>query len=402
MSEIAAAPDGPAERYSTLLWRLAHSGQWERVLDTARDWLSEDPENCRAHLAAGQALINLERYAPAQPHLAKALQGNPQNDFAHRLASLACFHLNDFAKADDHIQQALALHPNEALHWYHLAWMRYQHGALQMAAQHARRALELRPEDANTINLLALCQGMEGPARLAQYQRALALDPENEMIHNNIGVYYMDVDRNYPAAEECFRRALMFNPSLKMAQKNLFQVLRQRDLLYRVLSFPRRLLGGLAWNRSDRGLTTRLGLLLFWVTIGRALLPVVAFWLVFIVPLMKGYEYLTLGDIRAKAGVPGARRGGIFGFRRWPFGVRFGVFVALSVLFWGGVYAVFRYHLLPDAALGIIVIAALPFLLFWLVRSLVQSWKYSRRLALAKRSEKKLQRLMNGQPPPLP
>ena len=49
-------------------------------------------------------------------------------------------------------------------------------------------------------------------------------------------------------------------------------------------------------------------------------------WLVAGLPLLKGYEYLTIRDLRAQAGVPGARRGGLWGFWRWPFAVRFALY----------------------------------------------------------------------------
>ena len=57
---------GNTPNYAILLSRFSSSGQWDRVLDTAREWLSLNPENIPAHLAAGQALNNLDRHAEAE------------------------------------------------------------------------------------------------------------------------------------------------------------------------------------------------------------------------------------------------------------------------------------------------------------------------------------------------
>ena len=306
-ADASLTSDSPASRYLNLIRRLAGSGQWERALEVARDWLGEDPASAQAHLSAGQSLIHLKQYPQPGSICSSRWRATRATDFTHRLLSIACFHLGEHGRADDHIQQAISLNPNDPTHWYHLAWMRYKGGALEAAAKHARRSLELQPDDPNTLNLLALCEGKRGPEQLRQYLRALELDPENESIHNNIGTYYLDVDRNYPAAEECFRRALMFDPANKTAQKNLFLVLRKRDPTLPRLQFPGVMVDRLRWGNSRHGMiATRLGLVALWLVLGRLLLVILVLWLLFVYPLIKVYEYLTLGDIHARAGL--ARR----------------------------------------------------------------------------------------------
>ncbi len=388
--------DSPAGRHTILLQRLVGSGQWDRALEVSRDWLNEDPASTLAHYTAGQSLVHLRQYPQAKEHLLKALEGGPRGSFTHRLLSIVYFHLKDHAKAEDHIQQALALNPNDPLHWYHLAWMRYQCGSPETAVKHIRRSLELQPNDANALNLLALCEGRRGPEQLAQYLRALEVDPENESVHNNLGTYYLDVDGNYPAAEESFRRALSIDPSSKTAQKNLFLVLRRRDPLYRALQSPRTLVDRLRWGNRRHNFLARAGLLGLWLVAGRFLLALLLFWLVFIFPLVKVYEYLTLGDLRAKVGLPGARRGGPFGFRRWSFGARFGIFAALCALFWGGVIFACRNAATAEALGWLLIAAALGYVGFIIARRVGRA----RRRAIASRGEKKFRRAQ--MPPPLP
>ncbi len=386
-------PASSSDRYVNTLNRLIDGQDWPRALDTARAWLAEDPENSVAHRVAGQALINLERHAEAQPHLVKTLAANPHHAFAHRLASIAYFRQRNFTKADEHIQRALELQPHDAQNWHHLASMRYQHGALDLAVKHARRALELQPNNPHVINLLALCgDRVGGESPYTQYRRALELDPENSVVHNNLGVYYLNTDHDYEAAEASFRQALRLDPTDKTAQQNLLLVLRHRDRVYQALRSPLTLVEKFSWGRENRGLLARLGIVALWLALGKFFWGVLILWFALIFPLQKVYEYLTIGDVQAEAGILGARRGGLFGYRRWPFAVRFGLLATLTVAFWGGVYYACRDmdSINPALVGGAISLTALFFLVLYLVRRV----KKSRLRWIAKRSEKRLARQM--------
>ena len=70
--------------YRILIERFNSSRQWERTLETAREWLSVEPENSEAHMAAGQALVYLDRHSEAERHIAIVLATQPDNDIAHR------------------------------------------------------------------------------------------------------------------------------------------------------------------------------------------------------------------------------------------------------------------------------------------------------------------------------
>ena len=401
-------PDTPAQRYGIMLDRLVASGQWERAAQVARDWLAEDPLSVPAHRARAQALVNLERYDAVAGHVERVLAGEPRDGFAHRLASIACFAKKDFTGADDHIQQAIALQPQVAMHWYHLAWMRYQHGAHEAAARYGQRALALAPQSADTINLLALCQPSDGKTRLAQYQRALALDPENAMVHNNVGAYYLHAENNPGRALESFRQALRLDPTNETAQKNLFSALRSCDSIYKALSFPRRFGRGFS-VRPGEGVNGRaVSRLLFLVLAGYVVFPLYGLWLVVGLPLLKGYEYLTIRDLRAQAGVPGARNGGWWGFWRWPFGVRFALYFLGVIVFWAAVGWLCRDVEFATAltALGTLALAVLC---VNLVRGLS---KLGHRKFLTWRGERRFRRRMQAagpavpgfglQPPPVP
>jgi len=59
--------------------------------------------------------------------------------------------------------------------------------------------------------------------------------------------------------------------------------------------------------------------------------------------MTKVYEFLTIGDIRARAGEIGSRRGGFLGYRKWSVRVRAAIFAGCLMGFWASVARLFFY-----------------------------------------------------------
>lgn len=312
-------------------------------METAREWLAAEPENSQAHMAAGQALINLKRYQEAEPHVERVLANRPRSGTAHRFLSIIHYHQKRFRQADEEIQRALSLAPYDFYNWYQVAWMFYRNGDLASARKYAEKAREINPRNPATLNLLALCapKGSLGAAeRLRQCREALELDPENADAHNNIGVHYLNLDRDFAAAEECFRRALFFNPRSKTARKNLFITIKHRDKLYRILCLPKDMvyqaLRAMREARKTSVLAYSAGVVI-WIVAGRYAIGVLLLWGLLVWPMVKVYEFLTLGDLRASAGEVGARRGGFLNYRRWSLKLRLGIFGLCMLSFWSAI-----------------------------------------------------------------
>ncbi|MGH7978342.1 MAG: tetratricopeptide repeat protein [Limisphaerales bacterium] len=331
-------PGSDRPNFAILTNRFLSSSQWDRALETAHEWLAQEPENSRAHLAAGQSLVNLERYHEAEPHLLASLKGKPRSGLAWHCLSIVQFHQKRFAAADESAQKAISLNPNNAFHWYHLAWMLYKQGDSRAALKYAEKARQLDPRNASILNLVALCSPKDrvnASRRLEQYHEALALNPENAEIHNNIGVHYLNF-KDLAAAEASFRRALFFKPTMKVARKNLFLVLKRRDKVYRALCAPRDLVLATLWRRPRNWRLYLLLVLPVAFLVFQYFIALLGLWCLFVWPMVKAYEYLTIGDLRAQAGDIGAKRGGLFNYRLWPLKLRLGLFGLLLALFWGG------------------------------------------------------------------
>ena len=156
--------------YSILISRFESSGQWDRVLKTALEWLAREPNLATAHLAAGQSLLNLKRFSEAEPHLAHVLALQPENDIALRFMSIAQFGQKRFEKADECIRRAIALNPNDAYHWLHLANMCYHQEDIGSAGKYAQKARELAPRNPAVLSIVALCGSQGDIQQLQRYK----------------------------------------------------------------------------------------------------------------------------------------------------------------------------------------------------------------------------------------
>jgi Flp pilus assembly protein TadD len=400
-----------APNYRILAARYTSSGQWERALETAVEWLSAEPENIEAHLAAGQALVVLNRHAEAESHMAQVIAARPDSDICHRLMSAIHFSAGRYKAADESVRKAISLNPTDAFHWYHLALMCYRQGDRASAKKFGAKALELSPRSPDIMNLVTLCEpasSANADQRLAQYHEALELDPENAAIHNNIGAHHLDITGDHEAAEEYFRRALFFDPSDKTARSNLFITLKHRDPIYRALRAPKDFFTqsfSFAQKARQRSILLYLLTVPLWIFALRFMLAGLLLWCLFIWPLLKAYEYLTMGDILSKAGEVGAHRGGFLGYRRWSLKIRLGVFAAFLALFWGGTALIWMAkdkvskNEVWDSVLGIFILIGILAILVTTLRSI---FRQSRIDSHAMRRAKKFDTLLNPNEPKKP
>jgi Flp pilus assembly protein TadD len=311
-------------------------------LHTARQWLEVEPENIEAHRAVGESLIILDREAEAERHIRHVLAARPNDDVAHRWMSYV--HSKAFAlgaggarlkAAEESLQKAISLNPQDPFHWFGLALLCQAQYDFTSAKEFLAKALELDPRNPAFSRLVIDCEPTNESnvaEKLAQYHKALELDPQNAGIHSDIGVCHLNYTGNFQAAEKSFRRALFFNPSSKTARSSLFITLKHRDRIYRALHAPRDLLlkvGSYSMPDSLLYMLTVPYLLYTSLFIG------LAFWFILFWPLVKAYEYLTIGDIHSKAGEVGAKRGGLLGYRRLSLSVRLIIFATFLAAFWG-------------------------------------------------------------------
>jgi len=191
-----------------------------------QDTVAKCPDNSRAHVNLGKALLDAGRDAAAMAEYREAVRLDPRNVIALFNLANALARENRLADAREAYAKALRLRPDFVNAHFYLARVLERLGQLPQAAEQYSAAIELDPElvDARG-NLGNLLLSLGRPAEaISQYEAALRVAPDAGGIHYNLGNALLAVARLPEAARE-YEAALRARPDNADAQVNLANVL---------------------------------------------------------------------------------------------------------------------------------------------------------------------------------
>lgn len=388
----------PMRSADFVLSNLISAGNLERVEREAKRFLEIDPEDSDAHYYLTLAAIDLSKIPVARDHLGFLLAREPEQLRTHIAA--CCFYgkVEDWRRVRGHVREGLRLNPDNAFFYRMAAIADLKELKLEEAKRHISRARQLDPDDADIAHLHIRIHGAgESDAtsalrQLDEYRRALALDPTNAAVHNSMGDVYLD-DLDDPAeAEKHYREALRLEPGDRTYQRDLFNAVAKRSLVYRLFSIPSR---AFAWLKL-LGYTIRYQpWRLIFLFIGFKLVIAYFCWLFIATALFwpgcKVYEWLLVSEIKAGAGASIGKLRAWHWIRRWPAWVRFGAFLLANAAIWGAIFSLLGISLAAGYTfVGVVTGIHLAIvLLLWLLKRLST--------ASAKRAARR-----RKTPPPLP
>jgi tetratricopeptide (TPR) repeat protein len=320
---------------------LNATGHSERLVAEARRFLSIDPEDLDALFYLVTGLCALRQFAEAERHLRELQRLDPES--VDTCSATVRFYLGkgEWKAAGRFAEEGMRIDPTWP--YFHLAAAiaasnRYQAAE---AKRHIARARELSPEDPEIVNRhIRLHAAMEFTAkdawkRLREYEAALRLDPGNASLHNSIGDVYLNELENPAKAEEHYRTALQSEPHNRDYQRDLFQAVARRSIIYRLFSLPSRTF--VVLRESFSILRAHPWVVIFLLVAFKILLAF-AGWLavatVLLWPGCKVYEWFVVAELRSASDTPVRMLTLWLRIRRFPLWMRFGAFLALSGLIW--------------------------------------------------------------------
>ncbi len=176
-------------------------------------------------LAAGNALMQLGRFAEAAAAYEQAIQLNPASSRAHNNLAVALAEQGQFELASAAYQQALHLDPSYAEAHFNLGNAMYAQGRHLQAVACFDCALKLAPGWPSAWLNRGLALAAQGCQALAQasYQEALAQCPDYPEAHNNLGLA-LQLQGHFEGAMKHFDRALELVPDFAGAHSNRAQL----------------------------------------------------------------------------------------------------------------------------------------------------------------------------------
>lgn len=320
---------------------LSKAGNNERLVAEARRFLSLDPEDLDAHFYLVLGFCRLRSFPEAEHHVRELQRLEPESVNTHIAA--VRFHLvkRNWKEAERLAKEGMRIDPDWP--YFHLAAAIAAANLFRPfdARQHISKARELSPEDPEIVNLhIAFHATTEFTTkdawkRLREFEAALQLDPANASLHRSIGCLYLNFLENPAKAEEHYRIALQSEPQNRDYQRDLFDAVAQRSIIYRVFSLPSKTF---AWLRTYRLVVRKNPWLVILFLLAFKLVFAFAVWLalatVLLWPGCKVYEWFVVSELRSASGTPVRMLALWLRIRRFPLWLRFGSFLALSALIW--------------------------------------------------------------------
>jgi Flp pilus assembly protein TadD/ADP-heptose:LPS heptosyltransferase len=176
------------------------------------------------HHNLGMALLRQDKFVEAANSLEQAIRLNPGYAESHHLLSLALDKSDQLEKSLASIKQAIELLPNQTAYYAHLIQLYiklkqtedYQkaiEGLININSGSKERDIYI------DVGILLFEQG-EFEASIEFYRKAIALDPESAIAHNNLGHCLSQLNPDEEAENE-FRKALSLEPNYIIAHFNL-------------------------------------------------------------------------------------------------------------------------------------------------------------------------------------
>lgn len=175
-------------------------------------------------------LLNLQRSTEAEAMARSAIAVAPNAEWPHRIRSLTLRAMRKRKEALDEAQQAVRLEPELAVAHAVLGMMQLANRKFDEATRSAEDVIRLGPELVEGHALLADIALARHRWRDAEtlYHRALAIEPDNWALMNNLGLALKRLGRRREAVE-AFENAARLNPRAELARNNLFS--NARDFL---------------------------------------------------------------------------------------------------------------------------------------------------------------------------
>ncbi len=217
----------------------AHTGDHTGAERAFRRGLEIAPEHVELRNSLGWSLFQDGRTAEAVAEYKRALAAKPSHAKAHNNLALALVELGELEEAAGHFQASLAIEPKAEI-YSDLGFIKGQLGNSQEALADYQKALDLDPTCASAHFNLAVSFVRAGAFADAEthYRRALPGRPTAET-HNGLGYVLAQQGREDEAVAE-FREAIAVDATFTPAYNNLAGALEEQGKLEDAAEYYRR------------------------------------------------------------------------------------------------------------------------------------------------------------------
>jgi len=334
----------------TQMSELIASGQWEKARDVVYKMLVRQPESSWLHCNMGSILYNLWDCENAEIHLKTAIAQDPNYSDAYNYLAYVYMRMGRMGTADDCNKTALALDPTDSSNLELAIHLALFYDNLPQAEHHLRTLEREIPEGAIlTSQRTAVLSHpksknkLDAAKQIEAQEKALTQDPEHTAAHAELAALYLKHTKDYSKAEKHIKHALQNEPANKNYHQLYTNIIRKRNPLMRILSWPFGLFGGHG-KEDSQYIILIIGMLAI-ALLGTSLPPhlhpflqafviVMAVLFIVIYPMVKLYEYLTLTEYFHETNQVYLFKGPLRKIHQLPYFTRFSIFALALLSIW--------------------------------------------------------------------
>ena len=160
----------------------------DELIARRRATLRSDPNDVKARVDLGMALLGLGRMIEAQSHLNRAIQQDPRSADAHYYLGNALLRQRKVADAQSRLETAIRLDPDHFLAQHDLGLLHLKTGGLDAAQAHFREAVRIDPyHPVAHSNLGFVLLRLQNPEEAAvHFRRSLEIRPDHAKTRENL------------------------------------------------------------------------------------------------------------------------------------------------------------------------------------------------------------------------
>jgi tetratricopeptide (TPR) repeat protein len=199
--------------------------RYDEALAEYQEAIQANPYDADSYFYLAFLYSDMARWGEAQEACQKALELDPDHAAAHNLLGILYSCVGDSRRAMVEYRRALEINPDYAAAHRNLG-LEYEHkGKLEQAQAEYEKAVSLMPENATgqcRLGALYVEVGRveEGENLIAECERLTAINPEDPVAHNELGMVYFPQEK-YPEALLEFQQAVQLDPNNYVYHSNL-------------------------------------------------------------------------------------------------------------------------------------------------------------------------------------
>ena len=190
-ADTPATPEPPAQPAKETLDQaefFAEAGNPEAALAELERAVDLEPNNPRLVEALGSALYQHERFEEARLLFRRLIELSPRDALAYTRLAMTSHATDRFDEFESALGLAMEIDPELPEMLQFMAKVNLEQERYYDAGRIYGKLVELEPENVQNLLALAMClyRGNQEEAAIATYERALQLDPHNEIARTNL------------------------------------------------------------------------------------------------------------------------------------------------------------------------------------------------------------------------